>query len=122
MQSCPWRQNFRTFRINSEEMVIIALLGQPIGCQNGAESVCMNPQPRKLAMSQPEIQQLENQFPSLSGKAFAEARQRVLASGLSVLQSEGGFVYRVFPNGTKQLLKKIEPPVKVDRNKVYILQ
>lgn len=73
-------------------------------------------------MSQPEIQQLENQFPSLSGKAFAEARKRVLESGLSVVQSEGAFVYRVFPNGSKQLLKKIEPPVKVDRNKVYILQ
>ena len=45
------------------------------------------------------------------GSAFAAARDRVLASGQSVLQSEGGFIYRVFPDGRKELVKQIDPPV-----------
>lgn len=57
-----------------------------------------------------EIQRLESQFPPISGSAFAEARAQVLASGQSVLQSEGGFIYRVFPDGRKELVKQIEPP------------
>lgn len=73
-------------------------------------------------MSHLEILRLENQFPSLSTEAFAAARRRVLESGQSVLQSEGGIVFRVFPDGTKRKLKEIEPPVKVDQKKVYILR
>lgn len=73
-------------------------------------------------MSHQEIQTLENQFPSLSTEAFAAARRRVLESGQSVLQSEEGFVCRVFPDGTKKKLKKIEPPMQVDREKIYILR
>lgn len=56
-----------------------------------------------------EIQRLESQFPPVSGEAFAVARERVLASGQSVLQSEGGFIYRVFPDGRKERVKAIEP-------------
>jgi hypothetical protein len=62
-------------------------------------------------MSDRDIQKLESQFPTISGSAFAEARGRVLASGQSVLQSEDGFIYEVFPNGDRKLVKKIEPPV-----------
>lgn len=60
-----------------------------------------------------EIQKLENQFPPVSGSAFAAAREKVLASGQSVLQSEGGSIYRVFPDGRKELVKQIEPPTPV---------
>ena len=63
--------------------------------------------------SESEIEQLENQFPPVSGEAFAVARQQVLDSGQSVLQSEGGFIYRVFPDGRKELVKQIEPPTPV---------
>ena len=66
-------------------------------------------------MSDQDIQQLESQFPLVSGSAFAAARDQVLASGQSVLQSEGGFIYRVFPDGRKELVKKIEPPTLVRR-------
>jgi hypothetical protein len=55
------------------------------------------------------LQELERQFPQASGEAFASARAQVLASGQSVLQSEGGFVVRVFPNGSKQRIKQLEP-------------
>lgn len=60
-----------------------------------------------------DIQKLESQFPAVSGEAFAAAREKVLASGQSVLQSEGGFIYRVFPDGRKEPVKQIEAPTPV---------
>ncbi len=60
-----------------------------------------------------DMQKLENQFPSASGSAFAAAREQVLASGQSVLQSEHGVIYEVFPNGTRRRVKNIEPPTPV---------
>ena len=70
---------------------------------------------KKKSMSdeESEIQRLENQLPPISGSAFAAAREQVLASGQSVLQAEDGFIYRVFPDGRKELVKEIEPPTRV---------
>jgi hypothetical protein len=42
-----------------------------------------------------------------------DARKRALESGLSVLQSEGGTIYEVFPDGSRKQVKEIEPPTKV---------
>ena len=39
-------------------------------------------------MSDESLQELETQFPAISGQAFAAAREQVLASGQSVLQSD----------------------------------
>ena len=61
-------------------------------------------------MSDQEIQRLESQFPAVSGSAFSAARDQVLASGQSVLQSDNGLIYEVFPDGRRVPLKKIEPP------------
>ena len=61
-------------------------------------------------MSDQDIQELESQFPAVSGQAFATARDHVLASGQSVLQSERGTIYRVYPDGRKEVVKQIEPP------------
>ena len=60
-----------------------------------------------------DIANLENQFPPASGSAFATAREQVLASGQSVLQSEDGSIYEVFPDGTKRWVKNIEAPTPV---------
>jgi hypothetical protein len=60
-----------------------------------------------------EIKRLEDQFPLCAGVAFSNARKRVLASGQSVLQTEEGGLYEVFPDGGKVFLKKMDPPVKV---------
>ena len=60
-----------------------------------------------------EIERLESLFPPSSGVAFASAREKVLASGQSVLQSEDGSIYEVFPDGRKVLVKRIEPPTTV---------
>lgn len=59
-----------------------------------------------------EIEELEAQFPTVTGAAFAEARRQVLASGQSVLQVEDAAIYRVFPDGRKELVKPIEPPTR----------
>jgi hypothetical protein len=59
------------------------------------------------------ILKLEDQFPALSGVAFTAARAQTLASGQSVLQSDQGFIYEVFPDGTRKLVKKIEPPTPI---------
>ena len=61
------------------------------------------------------IETLENQLPAASGSAFAAAREQALASGESVLQSEQGVIYEVFPNGTRRRVKEIEPPTPVAR-------
>ena len=68
------------------------------------------------------IQRLEDQFPPVSGSAFAAARAKVLASGQSVLQSEGGAIYRVFPDGKKELVKQIEPPTYVVSGSIFTLR
>ena len=62
-----------------------------------------------------DMQKLENQFPAISGSAFALARAQILASGQSVLQSEQGVIYEVFPDGTRRRVKDIEPPIPVVR-------
>ncbi len=72
-------------------------------------------------MSDLEIQQLESQLPAISGAAFAEARQRALASGLSVLQSQDGAIYEVFPDGHRVIVKQIEPPSHFDSGRIFSL-
>lgn len=73
-------------------------------------------------MSDDDLQVLESQFPTVSGKAFAAAREQVLASGQSVLQSEGGFVVRVHPDGRKEVVKQIEPPIHVKSGTRYTIR
>lgn len=73
-------------------------------------------------MSDQDIQQLESRFPAVSGSAFAEARQRVLASGQSVLQSQDGIIYEVFPDGGKREVKHIEPPTPAVVGTVFIIR
>jgi hypothetical protein len=73
-------------------------------------------------MSDQDIQKLENQFPTVSGSAFAAARERVLASGQSILQSRDGVIYEVFPDGSRKPVKNIEPPTKVQSGSVFTIQ
>jgi len=69
-----------------------------------------------------EIQKLEDQFPPVSGQAFADARKRVLASGQSVLQSEGAAIYKVSQDGSREFVKRIEPPFPVVSGSVYTIR
>jgi hypothetical protein len=70
-------------------------------------------------MSDQDIQKLESEFPALSGSAFAAAREKVLASGQSVLQSQNGIIYEVFPDGRQVEVKKIEPPTKAVAGSIF---
>ena len=73
-------------------------------------------------MSEQEIQALESQFPAMSGRAFATARQRVLASGQSVLQTEDGKVVRVFPDGRKEVVKNVQPPTPAKPGTIFTIR
>lgn len=60
-----------------------------------------------------EIDELERRFPEVAQVAFAEAYRRTLAAGYSVLVSDNGIIYEVFPGGTRKMIKQIEPPTLV---------
>ena len=78
--------------------------------------------PERFAMSDQDIQLLESQFPAVSGSAFAAARAQVLAAGHSVLQSQDGVIYEVFPDGRKVAVKHIEPPTPSVLGKIFTLR
>jgi hypothetical protein len=59
------------------------------------------------ADSEQEIEALEAKFPELADVAFAAARERVLASGQSVLQTIGGTLYEVFPDCRLRAVKQV---------------
>ena len=75
-----------------------------------------------MSESESLLLDLENKFPTLSGVAFSRARQETLASGQSVLQSENGLIYEVFPDGRKLLVKEIEPPTPVERGSKILIR
>ena len=57
-----------------------------------------------------EIERLEREFPLKAAEAFAEARARALAAGLSVVEAVDGAIYEVFPNGRREFIKRINEP------------
>ena len=73
-------------------------------------------------MSDQDIQKLENQFPALSGSAFAAARKQALDAGLSVLESKDGVIYEAFPDGRREVVKAIEPPTRVVTGSIYTIR
>jgi hypothetical protein len=76
----------------------------------------------RFAMSEQDIQQIESQFPAVSGSAFAAAREQALASGQSVLDSRDGIIYEIFPDGRKVAVKKIEPPTPVVSGSIFTIR
>jgi len=70
---------------------------------------------KENAMADPEIsiEYLENQIPALAQAAVTMAYWNTLASGQSVLETENGAIYEMFPDGTRRLIKQIEPPIQV---------
>jgi len=64
-------------------------------------------------LSENEIDERERRIPEMAGVAFAQACRRTLAAGHSVLVSDNGIIHEVFPNGTRKVIKQIEPPARV---------
>lgn len=60
-----------------------------------------------------DIEFLEEHIPELAEAAVTQAYWQTLASGSSVLESDNGVIYEVFPDGTRKAVKTIEPPIPV---------
>ena len=60
------------------------------------------------------ISYLEKQIPAVSGAAVTMAYWKTLNSGGSVLETDGGAIYEVFPDGIRRFVKQIEPPIPVE--------
>lgn len=56
---------------------------------------------------------VETAFAPLSGVAFESARTQALESGKSVLQTENGKLYRIYPDGRKEFIKSVPDPIAV---------
>ncbi len=67
-------------------------------------------------MSDPEktMTYLEEQIPALSCSAVTVAYWQTLASGESVLETDNGAIYEVFPDGSRRLVKQIAAPTPVE--------
>ncbi len=63
----------------------------------------------------------ESRFAFISGAAFFEARRQTLAAGLSVLESQNGVIYEVFPDGTRIERKRIEAPKRFAKGTIFHL-
>ena len=56
---------------------------------------------------------LEEHIPELAESAVTQAYWQTLASGSSVLESDNGVIYEVFPDGTRKVVKTTTPPTAV---------
>ena len=63
--------------------------------------------------SEEKLDELEAEFPLLSGKAFADAQAEALKSGLPVLVAQNGQLVRHYPDGSEEFVKVIEASVAV---------
>jgi hypothetical protein len=75
-----------------------------------------------MADQENSIRDLESKFPAMSGIAFTVACQQALASGKSVLQTDQGVLYEIFPGGRRRRVKDIEPPTPVELGQKRILR
>ncbi len=64
-----------------------------------------------MSLSEEAMTFLEGHIPELAESAVTQAYWQALASGNSVLESENGNVFEVFPDGTRRLVKSNPPPM-----------
>ena len=75
-----------------------------------------------MTKSEKTMRFLEEHIPDLAQSAVTQAYWRALASGNSVLQSENGVIYEVFPDGTRTLIKTTTPPTAVTPGATRVLR
>jgi len=75
-----------------------------------------------MEYTEQEIEAFEDLVPAKAAAAFREAYETTLNAGLSVLAVEGGILYRVYPDRTKEAIKKMPPGVKVKKGTVIRLK
>lgn len=74
-----------------------------------------------MSIQEEAIQYLESHIPELAESAVTQAYWQALAAGSSVLESENGVIYEVFPDDTRHILKTIEPPTPVSVGEKRVL-
>ncbi len=75
-----------------------------------------------MSIQEEAIQYLEAHIPELAESAVTQAYWQALAAGSSVLESDNGAIYEVFPDNTRTLVKTIEPPTPVSIGEKRVLQ
>ncbi len=64
------------------------------------------------------IDYLEESIPELAEAATTQAYWQALALGNKVLIAEDGELKEIFPDGTKRIIKKLEPSVKMRKGQI----
>ena len=68
-----------------------------------------------MGLSEKALDYLEEHNPELAEVAFKQAYWAALASGSSVLVTENGSLVEVFPDGTRNFIKKLPAWIPVQR-------
>jgi hypothetical protein len=66
-----------------------------------------------MNMTEESMRFLEDHIPDLADAAVKQAYWHALATGSSVLVSEEGALVEIFPDGTRKVLKQLEPQTAV---------
>ena len=66
-----------------------------------------------MNMTEESMRFLEEHIPDLADAAVKQAYWQALATGSSVLVSEESALVEIFPDGTRKVLKQLEPQTSV---------
>jgi hypothetical protein len=66
-----------------------------------------------MNMTEESMRFLEEHIPDLADAAVKQAYWQALATGSSVLVCENGVLVEMFPDGTRKVLKQLEPQTAV---------
>lgn len=66
-----------------------------------------------MTLNEEAMSYLESHIPELASIAFKQAYWAALASGSSVLISENGDLFEVFPDGKRKFIKHLAPSIPV---------
>ena len=66
-----------------------------------------------MSMTEESMRFLEEHIPDLADAAVKQAYWQALATGSSVLVSVEGALIEIFPDGTRKVLKQLEPQTAV---------
>jgi len=75
-----------------------------------------------MQITEESMRFLEEHIPELAGLAVRQAYWQALATGNSVMQCEGGVIYEVFPDGTREPIKTLAPPTLVEAGQQVLIK
>lgn len=75
-----------------------------------------------MPTSEKAMRFLEEHIPVLAQSAVTQAYWQALASGSSVLESDNGVIYEVFPDGTRKFVKTTTLPSAVTVGETRVMR